>query len=310
MKFLASCILAVTIFLLNSQYSSAYENEINNLSAIMADKISRAGKQKLAVVDFTDLQGNITELGRFLSEEFSVALAGAGKGFTVVDRIHLNSSMKEHKLSQSGLIDPSTARKLGKIAGVEALVTGTLTPFGDSVRISVKILNTETAEVIDANVGNIAKTKAIEELLARGIVTVSGTSDKNISSVSQTAKGSPNVWEDGVLLVEVESLKKSGKYIDAQMLFKNISGNPINIDLNAGPSCHMLDENGSRWEFDNDTAELRYGRNMLPGNRIRTKMKFEAKDSANGTIFDIFLESERNSDIYNFNLVMQGVKQF
>jgi len=147
----------------------AYEKEINSLSISMAEKISKAGKVRVAVVDFTDLQGNVTELGRFIAEEFSVSLAGAGKGFKVIDRVHLKSIIREHKLSATGLIDPGTARQLGKIAGVEALVTGTITPFGESVRLSIKILDTATAEVIDANRGNIPKTKAIDELLARGI---------------------------------------------------------------------------------------------------------------------------------------------
>jgi len=67
----------------------------------MAGKIADAGKKTIAVADFTDLQGNVTELGRFLAEEFSVALAGAGTRFEVVDRIHLKSIIMEHKLSAS-----------------------------------------------------------------------------------------------------------------------------------------------------------------------------------------------------------------
>lgn len=131
----------------------------------MAEKISKAKKTRVAVVDFTDLQGDVTVLGRFIAEEFSVALASAGKDFQVIDRTHLKSIIKEHKLSAAGIIDPQTARELGKIAGVDALVTGTLTPFGDSIRIAVKILDTSTAEVIDAYRINIAKTQAISELL-------------------------------------------------------------------------------------------------------------------------------------------------
>ncbi|MGD2087818.1 MAG: FlgO family outer membrane protein [Candidatus Aminicenantes bacterium] len=154
--------------------STGYEKEIENISKTMAEKIAAAGKQKVAVVDFTDLQGSVTELGRFISEEFSISLASAGKGFTVVDRTHLKSILEEHKLSAKGLIDPATARKLGKIAGVEALVTGTLTPFGDSVRISVKILDTETATIIDANRGNIPMIDAIKELMGTGVGSSAG----------------------------------------------------------------------------------------------------------------------------------------
>lgn len=167
--YLLTAMAALIFSFPNLWASTGFEKEIDNISKTMADKIAGAGKKKVAVVDFTDLQGNVTELGRFISEEFSISLASAGKGFIVVDRTHLKTLLKEHKLSSTGLIDPATARKLGKIAGVEVLVTGTLTPLGESVRIAVKILDTETAAVIDANRGNIAMTNAISELMGTGV---------------------------------------------------------------------------------------------------------------------------------------------
>jgi TolB-like protein len=138
----------------------------------MAENIAKAGKKSVAVVDFTDLQGNVTELGRFLAEEFSVALASSGKGFELVDRTHLKTIIKEHKLVDTGIIDPTTAKKLGQVAGVDALITGTITPLDNNIRILVKILDTTTAKVIGASKGNIVKTRAIEELLVKGIETV------------------------------------------------------------------------------------------------------------------------------------------
>ncbi len=156
-----------TALLLASLASSAwgYEKEIKQLSEQMAAKISAKGKKTVAVVDFTDLEGNVTQLDQFIAEEFSVALAGVGKGFRVIDRTRLKSIIKENKLAETGFIDPATASKLGNIAGVDALVTGTLTPFGDTVHLTVKVLDSETADVIDSAKSDIAKTPAINELL-------------------------------------------------------------------------------------------------------------------------------------------------
>ncbi len=165
---------AVLAPLLLSARAEAYEQILDQLSREMAQKIAAAEKSTLAVVDFTDLQGNVTALGRFLAEEFSASLADAGQGFQVIDRTHLASILREHKLSETGLIDPSTARELGKITGVQALITGSLTPFGDSVRIAVKILDTESAALIGSARGNIARTGAISDLLAAGIDGPSG----------------------------------------------------------------------------------------------------------------------------------------
>jgi hypothetical protein len=73
------------------------------------------------------------------------------------------------RLSSTGLIDPATARKLGQIAGVEVLISATVTPFGDSVQIVAKALATTTARIVSASVANVARTRTIEELLNRGI---------------------------------------------------------------------------------------------------------------------------------------------
>ena len=168
-----------------------YEKEIEALSATMAEKIAAKGKKTVAVVDFTDLEGNVTQLDRFIAEEFSVALAGAGKGFRVIDRTNLKSIIKENKLSATGLIDSATARKLGKIAGVDALVTGTLTPFGDNVHLTVKVLDSDTADIIDSAKSDFAKTSAIDELLGKEIDTASldgGTAQKIEAKPAQAKK--------------------------------------------------------------------------------------------------------------------------
>ena len=152
----------------------AYEREIKTLASTLATSISNHGKKVIAVVDFTDLQGNANELGRFVAEELSGDLIGAAKRFDVVDRNHLKSVMAEYKLSMSGLVDPTTIKKLGKLAGADALVTGSLTPFGDSIRISCKAIDTTTAKVIGVAKGDIAKTAALANLLKSGIKTDDG----------------------------------------------------------------------------------------------------------------------------------------
>jgi TolB-like protein len=158
----------ITIFLVTFFQTSclyAYEREINAMASTLATAIKNHGKKVIAVIDFTDLEGNTNELGRFVAEELSSDLMVAAKGFDIVDRNHLKSILTENKLSMSGLVDPNTIKKLGKIAGADTLVTGSLTPFGDSVRISCKAIDTSTAKVIGVAKGDIAKTAAIANML-------------------------------------------------------------------------------------------------------------------------------------------------
>lgn len=141
------------------------QNEFRALADGLAEDIKASGKKTIAVVDFTDLQGNPTELGRYLAEELSVAMARTHKGFEVIDRVHLKAILTEHKLAATGLIDPATARKLGQISGADVLLTGSMTPFSESVRVTVKALNTDTARIIGADTIDLPKTATISELL-------------------------------------------------------------------------------------------------------------------------------------------------
>jgi TolB-like protein len=228
----------------------AYEKEIRNISSTLTENIVKAGKKMIAVVDFTDLQGNVTELGRFLAEEFSVAFAGAGKGFEVVDRTHLKSILAEHKLSATGIIDPQTARKLGQLVGVDALITGTITPFGDSVRVSVKILDTATAKVIGASSGDIAKTKAIEELLARGIQAgVPSTPATPIPPSAPPAVGKA-VEAEGFIFKPVKCSRSGGKMI-CTISFQNNGSEDRRLEVTgrgwSSDTSHLYDNLGNQY---------------------------------------------------------------
>lgn len=203
--------------------SFAYEKEIKALSITMCEKVAKAGKKTLAVADFTDLQGNTTELGRFLAEELSSNLAEDGKGFEIVDRNNLRSILTEHKFSMSGLVDPKTIKELGRIAGVDAIVTGTITPFGDSVRVSAKVIATDTAKVIATAKGDIAKTKAIEELLCKGIDTGASPVEPQVASPTPkpVAKGQQQQVEVKNFLFQLQKCTLSGQTVTCDFLVTN-----------------------------------------------------------------------------------------
>src|SRR3954449_11538894 len=62
---------------------------------------------------------------------FVTELVKSGK-FRVVDREKLEAMMQEKHLTQSGDIDSKTAMKLGKILGVNYLLTGAVTEYGNT----------------------------------------------------------------------------------------------------------------------------------------------------------------------------------
>jgi curli biogenesis system outer membrane secretion channel CsgG len=90
--------------------------------AVMSLDVSPDARQKAQQMGI----GN--DLGTGLSDLVIKGLVTDGK-YTVVERAALDKIIKEQNFSNSDRADPNTAVKLGKLAGVDAIVIGSVTQF-------------------------------------------------------------------------------------------------------------------------------------------------------------------------------------
>ena len=154
-------------------YSRSTLSERNDLDSRLADltqqivkSLTKKGKTKIAVIEFSDLDGNITEFGKYLSEELITRLFMTGN-FEVIERQLLNKVMEEHKLTLTGLIDETSAKELGKILGVDAIASGSITDLGSSVKINARLIATETGSVFAVAAVKIVKDATVEKLMQK-----------------------------------------------------------------------------------------------------------------------------------------------
>ena len=68
--------------------------------------------------------------------------------FKVIERSQLERILEEQKLGLSGIIDTKTAVKVGKTAGVDVVVFGSIASDKRTVTINARLVDTETAEII------------------------------------------------------------------------------------------------------------------------------------------------------------------
>jgi TolB-like protein len=103
---------------------------------------------KAAVVEFSE-RGTlgIKDAGTIIAEWLTTALNKTG-AFEVYERLSLASIMQEHQLSQSGALDDATIAQVGKMKGVEAIVTGSIIKFGDIISVTAKVVDVETAKIL------------------------------------------------------------------------------------------------------------------------------------------------------------------
>jgi len=66
----------------------------------------------------------------------------------VVERQEIQRLVDEQNLGAQGRVDPQTAAKIGKLVGARYMVMGTFVDFYGDFRVDVRLINTETGEVV------------------------------------------------------------------------------------------------------------------------------------------------------------------
>jgi TolB-like protein len=105
----------------------------------------------LAILDF-EVQSSVPgyePLAISVPEAITEALL-RGEVFIPVERSALGRILAEQELSMTGMVDATTAVKIGQLAGVRYVMTGTVAVVGDQIRLSCRIIDVETAEIVYA----------------------------------------------------------------------------------------------------------------------------------------------------------------
>ena len=130
-------------------------------------------QQKITVLPFSGWQGGnsrtISEYQNILTDKIVTRIIKSHR-FSVVDRSHLQTIVKEQKLQLSGLIDESTAIRIGGLLGVDKFILGSFTRnsteyhkaeyyegkkttdayYTAEINASIKLLDVQTAMYIEA----------------------------------------------------------------------------------------------------------------------------------------------------------------
>jgi hypothetical protein len=100
-----------------------------------------------------------------MGEEFALLLMrelSETHGIPLVERADLDKILSEVELGQSGIVDPSTAAKIGKIAGAKVIVTGRMFQVRSQMVVVAKTIGVETSRVFAQTV-TIHKRDSVQE---------------------------------------------------------------------------------------------------------------------------------------------------
>ncbi|MBI4656848.1 MAG: VWA domain-containing protein [Elusimicrobia bacterium] len=154
------CVFLFFLFTIHySLFTAVYAaDSLDKLSSKLQDGIKNQPAMKIAVMEFPYTDARKSEGSVIIQERLTTNFA-QNKKITLIERSLLKKVLGELNLQSSGAIDGETAKKLGKILGADAIVTGTLNDIKDNqVEINARIVQTESAKILSAAGAAVEKT--------------------------------------------------------------------------------------------------------------------------------------------------------
>lgn len=90
------------------------------------------GETRVAVADFRNNAEGVNDAVRLAITDMLVTELGKTPGVSVLERSRLEAIAKEQRLAASGLVEESTAVQVGRLAGVQMIITGSITEFAST----------------------------------------------------------------------------------------------------------------------------------------------------------------------------------
>jgi len=146
------------------------ETALRRVAHDIARQVTAAGKRRIAVVNFVDINGKITAFGPYIAENLTTHLVATHQ-FDVVERTLLAQLLAEHSLALSALAEPAAAQTLGRLAGADAIVSGTYAAMDGHIQIHVRVIAVETGDILAATSANVARDASTEALLGSASIT-------------------------------------------------------------------------------------------------------------------------------------------
>lgn len=203
-------------------------------------------RNRVAIMPFGDLNGNVTDFGKYMAEEMITRLGNSR--IELVERSLLNTALAELKLTNTDLFNQKSTKKFGELTGAGAILTGTVTDMGDAVRVNSRLIETDTGKILNASGVTITKTAAICKMMKSGITASSSGGPAAPSENGSKDVNKQDVFENDYLAVKIADIKRlKGGSLKVDIVTTYTNEGVIGIFLvDAQNNTYMVDENGNR----------------------------------------------------------------
>jgi TolB-like protein len=229
---------------------------VEQLAGQLAKSVPEGRQWRLAVTDFPDLEGVMSNLGRHIAERLTTRLSQNAKLF-VIERRRLGQVLAELKFSMSDLVDPNKAKQLGRMLGVEALVVGSVSDLGNVVDVDARIIEIETNRMMPGALTTISKDQVVDNLI-KGGRSAGGKQDPGVAVVTETPPPVPLKgfrYSHKFFTMELTNVEVVGDEVKLTLVYTNRTdsrhqGNTWQTDIN---KTYLIDNLGNRYKYTGDS---------------------------------------------------------
>ncbi len=144
----------------NTEY---YDEKCQSLIEQLHSQLPEYGIRRIAVIDFVDIDGRVTELGRYLSSKIMVHIPKMSK-LIVVQRGHVEKALMESKISPKESYSLEETKELGKILAVDGIVFGKIVDLGTNIDVDLKLIDTKTGDLVSTATESLVRSKYAVEM--------------------------------------------------------------------------------------------------------------------------------------------------
>ncbi len=231
-------IFLASLFVISCASSNLKIKEFKNLEEAVADNATELDKevlmplgqkQKLAIMPVLTSEGETTVLGDRISELYYLYIFKQKK-FQIIERKRIDSFLAEHSFENTGLVDPDQIKELGKILSVDYILVGTLRKNDNTISLTTRIIDIESAGLLTTAVTNIILTKAIDEQF-KDNSNFAGAYDVEIQNVTINKNEVADGFSAPDIIVEFKSSKMTHQTEKFQDTYTAEAFEKFNISL-------------------------------------------------------------------------------
>jgi len=241
-------------------------------------------KKRVAIFDFdyatvqtnsAAIFGTNVDIGRGISDLLVKYLVTDGT-YSVIERQQMDKILAEQNFSNSDRANPASAAKLGKLLGVDAIIVGSITEFGDEtkktnlgggggnwggfgiggvghkkskaiVTVDARIVNIDTAEILGVAEGHGESSRSSTSLLGGGGnwngfgggKADFGSSDFQQTIIGEAVKAATEQLSTGLI---ADNTKFDVRTISVQGLVASVDGGQIVLNVGAKAGVKVGDQ--------------------------------------------------------------------